>query len=338
MKYNFKSVALFATAILTIGAFSACSNEIENIDEPQKETKTITFTATLGEDDPLSRTSYEEVAVTDGIELKTKWKADDVLYVGLANLNNTGSTIKPGDTGSGYVKATISNLENENRTATFTITPDESWQDGAELNVFYGNTNRTSIYNDKSNVSFNINNLENRPSGSIDNLNNHLSLFDYMTATTVYNKTANTFSDFTLKHEMAVIKFPLKGLDSGDEIKYFEIKSADNSLVFSITAYLNNAEPRFEVAEPARASYAISDQYTTIKENNGTWNVYIVVPPTTATEGKNLIITVKNAKTQKDTPYTGDIYIGNIYGFSALEAGKVYVTPEITMTKQEAAQ
>ena len=126
MKYNFKSVALFATAILTIGAFSACSNEIENIDEPQKETKTITFTATLGEDDPLSRTSYEEVAVTDGIELKTKWKADDVLYVGLANLNNTGSTIKPGDTGSGYVKATISNLENENRTATFTITPDET--------------------------------------------------------------------------------------------------------------------------------------------------------------------------------------------------------------------
>ena len=176
--------------------------------------------------------------------------------------------------------------------------------------------------------------MENRPSGNVNNLNNHLSLFDYMTATTVYNKTTNTFSDFKLEHEMAVIKFPLKGIVPGEEIKYFEIKSADNSTIFSVTAYLNNAEPRFEVAKPASISYSISDRYTTVKEDNGTWNVYIVIPPTTATEGKNLIITAKNAVTQKDKPYEGDIYTGNIYGFSAIEAGKIYTTPTITMKKQ----
>lgn len=324
MKYNFKSVALFATAILTIGAFSACSNEIENIDETQKETKTITFTATLGEDNPLSRTSYEEVAATDGIELKTKWKADDVLYVGYLNGNVAG---KINTEGNGYVKATIQGeITNDGRTATFAFTPEPNWEVGQKLNVFYGNVDRTGTNTEKDAVSINIKNFEYK-----NNKDFHLSRYDYMTATTELTSD-NTVGDISLVHRMAVIKFPIKGLIPNNNIKYFEIKSADGSEIFSVTAYLKNTYD-FSIAT-ARTSlhYTHNTTGTDIPmEEDGTWNVYLVVGPTADTNGKDIIITAKHVQGNQD----GDIYTATLYGLPILKAGKVYVTPEITMTKQE---
>lgn len=326
MKYNFKNVALFATAILTIGAFSACSNEIENIDETQKETKTITFTVTLGEDDPLSRTLYEEVAVGNGIKFKTKWEDGDKLYIGLVNTDNTAQQEDKYDienTESGFVTAYATNITNEGKTATFNVEPNAIWKEGQQINVLYGDKSKISIFKLKDFATISINKSENRTVGN-NFLDYHLGKYDYMSATTTYSD--GMIGNFTLKHEMSVIKFPLKGLDSGDEIKYFEIKSEDNSPIFAYRAYLNN-DTGYKTAAPETNLFNTNTKYTSIKEDNGFWNVYIVIPPTTATEGKNINITVNNTN--------AETYTATLYNFSALEAGKVYVTPEITMTKQE---
>lgn len=329
MKYNFKSVALFATAILTIGAFSACSNEIENIDEPQKETKTITFTATLGEDDPLSRTSYEEVAEGNGIKLKTKWEEGDKLYIGLVNTDpNTQNNEKYDieNTESGFVTAVVTDITNEGKTATFSVKPNSIWKDGQQINVLYGDKSKISIFKKNDFATISVNKSENRTVGN-NFLDYHLGKYDYMSATTTYSN--EMIGNFTLKHEMSIIKFPLKGLDSGDEIKYFEIKSEDNSEIFAYRAYLNNGTG-YKTGAPETNLFNTNTQYTSIKEDNGFWNVYLVIPPTTATEKKNIVITVNDN--------SSEIYKSILYNFSVLEAGKVYVTPEITMTKQEATE
>lgn len=321
MKYNFKNIAFFATAILAMGAFSACSNEIENIEEPQKETKTITFTTTLGEDNPLSRTSYEEVAVDNGIELKTKWNANDVLYVGYLNGTTTG---KINTEGNGYVKATIvGDITNDGKTATFQFTPEPTWQVGDKLNVFYGYEARTNTTKDNS-ISINIKDFE------YNGANSHLSKYDYMYATTELTSD-NTISEISLEHKMAVIKFPLKGLDSGETIKSFEIKSEDNSNIFTSVAYMKNTIS-FSIGSSMVSSYNTHKTSTTIKEEDGIWNVYLVIGPTDATDGKNITITVKDVNYAESG---GDVYTATLYGLPAIEAGKVYVTPEITMTKQQ---
>lgn len=329
MKYNFKNIAFFATAILAMGAFSACSNEIENIDEPQidepqKETKTITFTTTLGEDNPLSRTSYEEVAVDNGIELKTKWNANDVLYVGYLNGKVSG---KINTEGNGYVKATIvGDITNDGKTATFQFTPEPTWQVGDKLNVFYGNVDRTGTNPNKDAISINIKNFEYKNSKDF-----HLSRYDYMTATTELT-AENTVGEISLEHRMAVIKFTIKGLVSNSNIKYFEIKSADNSEIFSTTAYLNNNNTFSIASNRVSSHYTHNTTGTDIPmEEDGTWNVYLVVGPTADTAGKDIIITAKHVQANQG----GDIYTATLENFSALEAGKVYVTHTITMKKQE---
>lgn len=324
MKYNFKNVAFFATAILTIGAFSACSNEIENIDEPQKETKTITFTTTLDSQTPVSRVNYEEEAVEGGIKLKTTWEKNDVLYVGLAQ-NETGNTIKPGDEESGYVKATIDNnsISADGKTATFTLTPDDSWSDGTTLNVFYGTTDRTSIYNGAAQISINFVNLENKPSTSNDNLNYTLFKYDYMFATTTYKDGSITTP--SLEHQISVIKFKLKGLDSGTTINQFNLTSTEN--VFKSSAYINN-DNDFTSGNLKTTHSLHTGGATQIAETNGEWDVYVAILPTPLTKDKEITINVQG----NNTNYTATLV------FPEIEVGKVYVTEEITMTKQEAAQ
>lgn len=322
MKYNFKNIAFFATAILAIGAFSACSNEIENIDEPQKETKTITFTTTLNSETPVSRVNYEEVAVNGGIELKTTWEKNDVLYVGLAK-NETNATIRPGDDGSGYVKATIDNnsISEDGKTATFTLTPDESWSDGATLNVFYGTTDKTSIYKAASQISINFVNLENKPTTSNDNLNYTLFKYDYMFATTIYKDGSITTP--SLEQKISVIKFILKGLDSEAIIKKFELTSTEN--VFNASAYIRNSDNKFTYGNLQPKHY-LHTTATQIAETNGEWDVYVAILPTHLTKDKEITINVvdNNSKT-----YSGTIV------FPEIVVGKVYVTEEITMTKQQ---
>ena len=325
MKYNFKNVAFFATAILTIGAFSACSNEIENIDEPQKETKTITFTATLGEDDPLSRTSYKEVAVENGIELKTKWEEGDKLYIGLVNTISEGEgKYDIENPESGFSTATITDITNEGKTATFSITINDNWQEGQQLNVLYGDKSKISIFKKNDFATISVNKSENRTVGN-NFLDYHLGKYDYMSATTTYSN--EMIGNFTLKHEMSIIKFPLKGLDSGDEIKYFEIKSTDNTNIFATRAYLNN-DDGYKTASAESSTFNTNESYTSIKESDGLWYVYLVIPPTKLTEGKNITITAKDNKSE--------MYTATLYGLSAFEAGKIYTTPTITMKKQEA--
>lgn len=328
MKYNFKSIALYATAVLSISVFSACNNQIENIEEQQNETKTITFTTTLGNDTPVSRTSYEEESVEGGIKLKTTWSNTDKLFVGIAKLNNTGAALKPGAEGSGYVTATIKEITNNGKTATFEFTPDPDWTEGQELNVLFGSDTKTSIYNNKENVSININKLENRPNNkkNISYLDYYLGLFDYMSATTVYSQ--GNISDFRLEHRLSIIKFQIKGLDTGDLIKHLSIASTDNTTIFSVTAYLNNTEPRFTVAGPTSAIYETNSGYTEIAESDGTWYVYLILPPTKATEGKDITITAIDDKSET--------YTATLYGLPVLEAGKIYLTPEITMNKNAA--
>ena len=120
-------------------------------------------------------------------------------------------------------------------------------------------------------------------------------------------------------------------LDSGETIKSFEIKSEDNSNIFTSVAYMKN-NISFSIGSSMVSSYNTHKTSTTIKEEDGIWNVYLVIGPTDATDGKNITITVK------DVNYTesgGDVYTATLYGLPAIEAGKVYVTPEITMTKQQ---
>ncbi|MCF2593703.1 fimbrillin family protein [Bacteroides caecigallinarum] len=324
MKYNFKNIAFFATAILAMGAFTACSNEIENIDEPQKETKTITFTATLGEDNSLSRTSYEEVAEGNGIKLKTKWNNEDKLYIGLVNTISGGEgKYDIENPESGFSTATITDITNEGKTATFSITINDNWQEGQQLNVLYGEKNKLSIFKKNNFATITINGSENRTVG--DNfLNYHLGKYDFMSASTIYSN--GTLGDFTLKHETSVIKFTLKDLDKGDEIKYFEIKSTDNTNIFATRAYLNN-DNGYKTASAESSTFNTNESYTSIKESDGLWYVYLVIPPTKLTEGKNITITAKDNMSE--------MYTATLYGLSAFEAGKIYTTPTITMKKQE---
>ena len=321
MKYNFKNVALFATAILTIGAFSACSNEIENIDEPQKETKTITFTTTLDSQTPVSRVNYEEEAVEGGIKLKTTWENNDVLYVGLAN-NTTNTNLKPN--AGGYVEAKIDNssISADGKTATFTLTPDDSWVDGATLNVFYGTKDKTTIYsNTPERVSINFTNLENKSSTSNDNLNYTLYKYDYMFATTTYKDGSITTP--SLEHKISVIKFRLKGLGSGTTINQFNLTSTEK--VFYTWAYIYN-DHTFTYGNE-NTTHSLHTGATQIAETNGEWDVYVAILPTALTKDKEITI---NAVDNNSKKYTGTIELPEIV------VGKVYVTIPITMTPQTA--
>lgn len=329
MKYNFKNVAFFATAILTIGAFSACSNEIENIDEPQKETKTITFTATLGEDDPLSRTSYE--TQEDG-SLKVSWKVGDKLYVGLAKKYDGTIEKYPNyapinNSGWGYQTATVETVSNNGKTATFKMNIDPSWTDGQELNVFFGKPSNLQNTTGKEYIQIYCSNHDYNNGDQT-----YLSNYDFMYARTTYNATSSTLSDFSLNHCNAIIRFNLSGItddainsfsmtskktnDSGtpENVNYFfKYRTIDNNGAFGTNSQGNNL------------SFNTNTNQVNITKSEGKFSFYFSLYPTTY---KDYYIELKVTTT------AGNTYIGYLYDMQALEAGKVYTTPEITMTKQ----
>lgn len=350
MKYNFKNVALFATAILTIGAFSACSNEIENIDEPQKETKTITFTATLGEDNSLSRTSHQEETADNGIKLKVGWESGDKLFIGVGTPNETSAYYTMEGQGGktacpGYKTATISNISNENKTADFTLTDvDEAWEtlvanNGNKVNIFYGKGVNLQIPAKKENVIFDyvqtVLSNHDYKKGDADYLKN----YDFMYATATYNPVDNSLSDFTLTHYTAFIKYRLSLPEgsSSEKITEFRVKTpnilnedsesvADN--IFCRNISVSNAGeiiPNTWTNELFHKPAGIDIS----SDESKIFNIYYSMAPTDKTLDKSVTITAKTAK---------GTYTGVLEGLPEIEAGKVYVTTPITMTKQEAAQ
>ena len=347
MKYNFKNIAFFATAILAMGAFSACSNEIENIDEQQKETKTITFTATLSEDNPLSRTSHEEDTSNGELKLKVKWANGDKLFVGVGTPNETGAYYtmegQGGKTASpGYKTATISNITNGNKTADFTLTGvDEEWEalvakNDNKVNIFYGKGVNLQIPAKNANGTFDyvqtVLSNHDYKNGDADYLKN----YDFMHATATYDPSNETLTDFTLTHYTAFIKYRLSLPEgsSSEKITEFRVKApnttnennqsvADN--IFCRNISVSNAGeivPNTWTNELFHKPSGI--EISSDKDN--VFNIYYSMPPTDKTLNKSVTITAKTAN---------GTYTGVLEGLPKIDAGKVYVTVPITMTKQQ---
>lgn len=328
MKYNFKNIAFFATAILAMGAFSACSNEIENIDEPQKETKTITFTATLGEDNPLSRTSY--VTQEDG-SLKVSWKVGDKLYVGLASEGTEGATgyFTIDANGSGYKTAEVTEVLNAGKTAVFKMNVDESWENEQQLNVFYGRN--TNLQKKKASNTIDI-----YTSNHIYNFTDFTKYFehyDFMFARATYKKAESTLSDFKLERCVSFVKFNLVFENSQSGLNTFSITSSQKVL----THYINVDNEGKLTYENSRSGLAFnSNNDTNININTVDTNgkniatVYMCIPPIESEQNLDFTITI----TKKEGNNVLETYSGNLYNISPLGTGKLYTTPEISMTKQ----
>lgn len=327
MKYNFKNIAFFATATLAMGAFSACSNEIENIDEQQKETKTITFTATLGEDDSLSRTSY--VTQEDG-SLKVSWKVGDKLYVGLASEGTEGEKgyVSIDANGSGYKTAEVKSVENGGKTAIFEMAVDDTWTDGQELNVFYGRKNNLQKNNNNNVIKIYCTNHN----YNFDDFTGYLNEFDFMFARTTYNQKEQTLRDFKLERCVSFVKFNLKIENSlPSTFNVFSIETTDSKKVFTFYITVDN-EGKVSL-ENTRTGLAFNSNSSNVNINtdkNGNAVVYMCVPPTESTTNFDLKITIS----KKEGDVISESYTGYLYNISPLEAGKIYDTPEITMNQQ----
>lgn len=328
MKYNFKNIAFFATAILAMGAFSACSNEIENIDEPQKETKTITFTATLGEDNPLSRTSHEEEVVDNGIKLKVGWETGDKLYVGLAktydgSVDKYSGYIPLSFDGWGYKTATISNIRNNGKTADFTLKDvDNEWEtfisnNGGYVNIIYGKNVNVRILTDNNYVQTMLYNHD-YMKGDADYLKN----YDFMHARAKYN-SENGLSDFSLTHYTAFIKYKLTGIPNNEVITSFDVSSKSEILARNID--ISN-EGVVKSSTYNKNFYHKPKGISIKPDENNIFNIYYSMAPTDLTLDQSVTITATTAN---------GTYTGTLKGLPKIEAGKVYVTVPITMTAQQ---
>ncbi len=326
MKYNFKSVALFATAILTIGAFSACSNEIENIDEPQKETKTITFTATLGEDDPLSRTSHQEETADNGIKLKVGWESGDVLYIGLAKTNTGTSYITLNNDASGYKTATISNIRNNGKTADFTLkNVDTDWEtfiseNGGYVNIIYGKAANVRIMVNKNDVQTMLYNhdYKNEDAG-------YLKDYDFMHARAVYNPTTG-LSNFSLTHYTSFIKYKLYDIPTNETITYFKVSTNNVDWKYFARNVDVKNDGKLESSTYYDFLYHKQDGVNITADGNNIFNIYYSMAPTDLIADQSVTITAITAN---------GTYTGVLEGMPKIEAGKVYVTTPIKMTKQQ---
>lgn len=311
MKYNFKNIAFFATAILAMGAFSACSNEIENIDEPQKETKTITFTATLGEDDPLSRTSHQEETEGNGIKLKVKWEVGDIIYVGVPK-----GTWKNISADENFKQFKVTKVSEDGKVATFSYEDsDITWENNTTLFVAYGRGASIKATKDINNSLTYIYQTTHYDSEYLKN-------FDQLGGITKF--VDGTIKNVSLNRMVAFIKFRMSGLPSG-KITAINPEFTDGSSSFQ--QYVRLTEDGISYASASNTmGYATTSKFENSIENS-IYEIYRAMPAQELFIGKDLKIIV--------TYENGEKYIGYLYGLSKVELGKVYITPEITMTKQE---
>ena len=311
MKYNFKNIAFFATATLAMGAFSACSNEIENIDEPQKETKTITFTATLGEDNSLSRTSHEEDTSNGELKLKVKWVINDIIYVGepKGTWQNIGSDLN-------FKQFKVTEVSEDGKVATFSYTGEDiTWGNNTTLFVAYGRSASLKATKDVSNSLTYI-----YQTTYYDE--QYLKNFDQLGGITKY--VDGKVENVKLDHIVSFLKFRMSGLPSG-KITTINPEFTDGSKSFN--QYARMTEENISSASASTTmGYAANSIFHESVENT-VYEIYRAMPAQDLFDGKDLKITVIYEN--------GDTYIGYLYGLSNVELGKVYLTPVIPMTKQQ---
>lgn len=336
MKISFKNIAYFAAALFGMSFVSSCSNELEQVNEP--EMKVYTFTASTTSNNVNSRTSHTE----SGNDIVVKWELEDIVYVGvlLDNSNVTKKVNKSTD----FVQFKVTELSNDDKTATLTYKGSlpSTWQAGSKLLYYYGKGDQGTITLNKNEGSPDFGKLyiQCTYEGTIYP-NPYLKQFDYLSGVAEYNGDGN-IPNVDMDHIGSILRFEFSGLPALKKVDDIIVSTSDASASFfrNISLWedgrkLSNTTTNILTSNKKPVNIDLK------VDNKGNLVMYKAIPPTDLIDKKDITVTLKfDAEVDGSGILTsaGSIYTGTIKNVRAVEAGKLYTTPVIPMTKQEATE
>lgn len=323
MKISFKNIAYFAAALFGMSFVSSCSNELEQVSEPEMKKMSITVSTST----PSSRVSATEKE--NSIEIK--WNNNDCIYVGVPISSSKYIQIDKEE--SGFVKFDIdkNSISADGKTATFTASVPTSWKDGTKVVVAHGRVNNIQSVNNT--LRYCYFKLTHR------NKEEFLQWYALMGGTATVNN--NTLSDVSLQHMGALIKFQLSGMPTGT-VRQIVLEGENSETPFFNYVTLdvdNNPNPTSQVTFLNFAEMNTSGQMPStfnVTENENLI-VYRYMPfSKNNLEGKNITIKATYyTRNEESKDVEGDTYVGKLTNLRDVEAGILYTTPVIPMTKQE---
>lgn len=328
MKISFKNIAYFAAALFGMSFVSSCSNELEQVNEP--EMKVYTFTASTTSNNVNSRTSHTE----SGNDIVVKWKLEDIVYVGV--LVDNDNITKKVNKSTDFVQFKVTELSNDDKTATLTYTGTLplTWQTGSKLFYYYGKGDQGTIT--KKDGLF----IQCSYEGTIYP-NPYLKQFDYLSGVAEY-KGDDIIPNVDMEHIGSIIKFRFSGLPASKKVDDIIVSTSDASASFfrNISLWedgrkLSNTTTNILTSNKKPVNIDLK------VDNKGNLVMYKAIPPTDLIDKKDITVTLKfEAEVDGNGILTsaGSIYTGTIKNVRAVEAGKLYTTPVIPMTKQEATE
>ena len=326
MKISFKNIAYFAAALFGMSFISSCSNELEQVNEP--EMKVYTFTASTTSNNVNSRTSHTE----SGNDIVVKWGLNDIVYVGV--LVDNDNITKKVNKSTDFVQFKVTELSNDDKTATLTYTGTlpSTWQAGSKLLYYYGKGDQGTIT--KNNGLF----IQCTYEGTIYP-NPYLKQFDYLSGVAEYEGNG-IIPDVNMEHIGSILRFEFSGLPNSKKVDDIIVSTSDKFFFRNISLW-DDGEKVSNTTTTSLTSNPKPENINLNVESDGTLVMYKAIPPTHLINGKDITVTLKfDAKVDTDGKLTsaGSIYTGTIKNVRTVEAGKLYTTPVIPMTKQEAAQ
>lgn len=296
--YNVYKAA--AGTLLLTAALAACTDSREPMTENETPREAIFFsvTATQGEG-AETRVTHEP---NDNQGMDVKWATGDKIYVGKFPTDAYGAI-------SNYLSLLTITHGMGQTTALFEggVASEHLPENGETLYAIYGKADKIKFYDSSIRYDY---------TGQRQTANNdrtHLADYDFMTATAIYNDTPGANHSFSFNHVGSMMKFTISGLGNLT-VKKLTLSTYDGSEVFP-DSYSSGASISLDLGTGNSSGITI--------ESGGTLEAYLMVPKTTATAGKNLVL---YATTTDDKNYA------TLLKGAQIEAQKFY-TVEATLAE-----
>lgn len=330
MKISFKNIAYLAVALFGMSFVSSCSNDLEQVNEPEK--KVYTFTASATPNSVNSRTTHTE----SGNDIVVKWELDDVVYVGVLSDTYVGKKINQS---ADFVQFKVTELSNEGKTATLTYngTLPSTWTTGSKLLYYYGKADQATIRKQEQVSSEDYGKLFLQCSyQGLVYPDPYLKQFDLLSGVAEYNGDGN-IPNINMEHIGAILRFEFSFTDfasSEKKVDRITISTSDASFFQNISLWEDGRKLSNGTTNSLTSNQKPGNIKLNIKDNKSV--MYRVVAPTDLIEKKDITVTLMVGATTDDggnLVTAGPEYTGTVKNVRSVKAGILYSTPVIPMTK-----